>query len=107
MSRAMATIIVWSAASLWASAGWAASCAAPSEPAAFPDPAKATEPEMVTAQQGVKQYLSAMESRLKCLEAAKEVDNYNEAVAHMQRVASKFNTVIRAYKSRQTLVAER
>ena len=78
-----------------------AGCESPSEPGFFPDPATASGPEMVSAQQSVKQYLSGMEARLKCLEAAKDTDHYNDSVSQMQKVAGKFNAVIRAYKARQ------
>ena len=79
-----------------------AGCESPVEPASFPDPATASGPEMVSAQQNVKQYLSGMEARLKCLEAARDTDRYNDSISQMQKVASKFNAVVRAYKARQS-----
>jgi len=57
---------------------------------------------MVAAQQGVKQYLKEMEARLKCLETAKDMMHYDDSVAQMQKVATKFNAVVRAYKARQS-----
>jgi len=78
-----------------------AGCESPDEPKTFPDPATASGPDMVTAQQAVKQYLSGMEARLKCLETSKDTDHYNESISQMQKVAGKFNAVVRAYKARQ------
>ncbi len=100
MARTLAAMILILTGGMATTGAWAGSCESPSEPAGFPDPGRATEPEMVAAQQGVKQYLSGMEARLKCLEAAKETDRYNDAVAQMQKVAGKFNAVVRAYRTR-------
>lgn len=99
MARASAVVIGLLLGTMWATASLA--CDNPNEPNGFPDPAKASEPEMVTAQQGVKSYLTGMEARLKCLEAAKDTDKYNDSVAQMQKVAGKFNAVVRAYRARQ------
>lgn len=100
MVRANKTAMWVLAGALQAATAWAG-CELPVEPAVLPDPAKATDAEMVSAQQTVKQYLGGMESRLKCLEAAKDTDKYNDSVVQMQKVASKFNSVVRAYRARQ------
>ena len=60
-----------------------ADCSAPKEPASMPDAASATEADMVSAQQAVKQYLAAMEERLKCL--GDNNPNYNPSVDQMQK----------------------
>ena len=49
----------------------------------------------------MKQYLSDMESALKCLDAQHNDQAHNSAVDDMQKTASKFNSVLRAYKARQ------
>ena len=101
MSRTLAAFILACAGGLWATGALAGACEMPSEPSGFPDPAKASEPEMVAAQQGVKQYLKEMEARLKCLETAKDTAHYDDSVTQMQKVATKFNSIVRAYKARQ------
>jgi hypothetical protein len=78
----------------------AADCTAPKEPANLPDAASATAADMVTAQQSVKQYLAAMEERLKCL--GDSSPSYNSSVDQMQKVAAQFNATVRAFRSKHT-----
>ena len=95
-------LILTAAGSLYATTGLADSCHGPSAPTTFPDPSTATAEEILAAQQSVKQYLTDMESLLKCVDAAGHSDlAHNIAVEEMQRTAAKFNTVVRAYRSRQ------
>jgi hypothetical protein len=42
-----------------------------------------------------------MESVLKCVDAAHNDLAHNIAIDEMQKTAAKFNTVVRAYRSRQ------
>jgi hypothetical protein len=49
----------------------------------------------------MKQYLSDMESALKCMDAAHNDVAHNNAIDDMQKTAAKFNTVLRAFKARQ------
>ena len=77
-----------------------ADCATPKEPAKIPDAVSATEADMVSAQQAVKQYLAAMEERLKCL--GDTSPNYNSSVDQMQKIAMQFNATVRAYRSKHT-----
>jgi hypothetical protein len=79
----------------------AESCHGPSAPTSFPEPSTATEQDILAAQQSVKQYLSDMESALKCMDAEHNDTAHNNAVDDMQKVATKFNGVLRAYKARQ------
>jgi hypothetical protein len=76
-------------------------CHSPSAPSVFPEPATASDAEMVAAQLDVKKYLSDMESSLKCLTAAHDNQAYDHAVQEMQRAASTFNGVLRAFRARQ------
>jgi hypothetical protein len=94
-------LILTAAGSLYATTGLADSCHGPSAPTTFPDPSTATAEEILAAQQSVKQYLTDMESLLKCVDAAHSDLAHNTAVDEMQRTAAKFNTVVRAYRSRQ------
>jgi hypothetical protein len=73
-----------------------AECHGPTAPATFPESATATEQEILAAQQSVKQYLTQMESQLKCMSD----QNRDQAIGEMQKVAAKFNTVLRAYRAR-------
>jgi hypothetical protein len=78
-----------------------ADCHGPTAPNTFPQSATATEQEILAAQQSVKQYLSQMESVLKCLSDAHMDQSRDMAIDEMQKVAAKFNTLLRAYKARQ------
>ncbi len=94
-------LILAAAGSLYATTGLADSCHGPSAPNAFPDPSTATEQDILAAQQTVKQYLTEMETVLKCVDSAHNDHAHNAAIDDMQNVASKFNTVLRAYRSKQ------
>jgi hypothetical protein len=101
MRGIVSLLILTAAGSLYAATGFADSCHGPSAPTAFPEPSTATAEEILAAQQSVKQYLTDMESLVKCLDAAGHSDlAHNIAVDEMQRTAAKFNTVVRAYRSR-------
>jgi hypothetical protein len=76
-------------------------CRSPNAPGAFPEPATASDADIVAAQQDVKKYLADMESSLKCFTATHNDDGYNHAVENMQRTATAFNGVLRAYRARQ------
>ena len=94
-------LILTAVGSLYATAGLADSCHGPSAPSTFPDPSTATEQDILAAQQSVKQYLTEMESVLKCVDSAHNDSAHNAAIDDMQRIATKFNTVLRAYRSKQ------
>lgn len=100
--RGIVSVLIFAAVgSLYATAGLADGCHGPSAPSAFPDPATATEQDILAAQQSVKQYLTDMESVLKCVDAAHNDLAHNMAIDDMQKTAAKFNTVLRAYRSKQ------
>jgi hypothetical protein len=100
--RGIAPLLILAAAgSLYATTGLADSCHGPSAPNAFPDPSTATEQDILAAQQTVKQYLTEMETVLKCVDSAHNDSAHNAAIDDMQKTASKFNTVLRAYRSKQ------
>jgi hypothetical protein len=101
MSRTIACLIFAATAGLYANSGLADTCHGPSAPTSFPEPATATEQEIVAAQQSVKQYLSGMESALKCMDAEHNDVAHNTAIDDMQKTAAKFNSVLRAFKARQ------
>lgn len=94
-------LILAAMGSLYAATSSADSCHGPSAPSAFPDPSTATEQDILAAQQSVKQYLTDMESVLKCVDSAHNDSAHNAAVDDMQKIATKFNSVLRAYRSRQ------
>ena len=100
--RGIVPLLIFAAAgSLYATTGLADSCHGPSAPSNFPDPSTATEQDILAAQQTVKQYLTEMETVLKCVDSAHNDHAHNAAIDDMQNVALKFNTVLRAYKSKQ------
>jgi hypothetical protein len=94
-------LILTAVGSLYATTGLADSCHGPSAPSTFPDPSTATEQDILAAQQTVKKYLTDMESVLKCVDAAHNDLAHNVAIDDMQKTAAKFNTVLRAYRSKQ------
>ena len=86
-----------------------------------PDGATATKEQMIEGQRDIKDYITAMEEYLACIEAAEqdtvagvnETDEdskqqrigmfnkkYNAAVEEMNLVAEEFNVQVRAYKAR-------
>jgi hypothetical protein len=75
-----------------------AECRAPAAPDKFPEPQTATEENMVAAQQMVKSYLAEMETALKCMDNTR----HDAALDDMKKVAAKFNTVLRAYRAKQS-----
>jgi hypothetical protein len=100
MRRIGFLLIFASAGSLCTTAVLADSCHGPSAPASFPEPTTATEQDILAAQQSVKQYLTDMESVLKCMDAAHNEQAHDAAVDDMQKTAAKFNLVVRAFRSR-------
>jgi hypothetical protein len=76
-------------------------CHGPSAPTTFPEPATASDADILAAQQNIKKYLADMESALKCFTATHNDAGYNTAVEDMQRIATTFNGVLRAYRARQ------
>jgi hypothetical protein len=101
LMRGIVPLILMAAGSLYATTGLADSCHGPNAPATFPDPSTATAEDILAAQLSVKQYLTDMESVLKCVDAAHNDHAHDIAVDEMQKTAAKFNTVVRAYRSRQ------
>lgn len=101
MRRILAVLVFASTGVFCSTASFAGGCHAPSAPASFPDPSTATETDILAAQQAVKQYLTDMESALKCMDSEHNDSAHNTAVDDMQKTASKFNTVLRAFKSKQ------
>ena len=94
-------LILAAVGSLYATMGFADNCHGPSAPTNFPDPSTATEQDILAAQQSVKQYLTDMETVLKCVDSAHNDTAHNTAVDDMQKIALKFNIVLRAYRSKQ------
>jgi hypothetical protein len=101
MHRIVPVLVLASMGSLGATAVFADGCHGPSAPTNFPEPSTATEQDILSAQQSVKQYLSEMESAIKCIDAQHNDQAHNTAVDDMQKTATKFNSVLRAYKARQ------
>ena len=101
MHKIVPVLVLASMGSLGASAVLADSCHGPSAPINFPEPSTATAQDILSAQLSVKQYLSEMESALKCLDAQHNDQARNSAIDDMQKTATKFNSVLRAYKARQ------
>ena len=86
-----------------------------------PDGTTASKEEMIAGQRGVKEYISAMDEYLACIEDAEQKTvagldksdedskqqriemfnkKYNAAVEEMNLVAEEFNIQVRAYKAR-------
>jgi hypothetical protein len=101
MYRIISLLILASAGSLCTTIALADACHGPSAPTSFPEPSTATEQDILAAQQSVKQYLTDMESALKCLDAAHNDQAHDMAVDDMQKTAAKFNVVLRAFRARQ------
>ncbi|HWJ36685.1 MAG TPA: hypothetical protein VNR70_15570 [Steroidobacteraceae bacterium] len=101
MRGIIALLTLVSVGTLYANTSLADSCHGPSAPTNFPDPATATEQDILAAQQSVKQYLTDMESVLKCVDTAHNDHGHDVAVDDMQKTAAKFNTVLRAFRARQ------
>jgi hypothetical protein len=101
MRRIIPVLIFVSIGSLCTTVALADSCHGPSAPTSFPEPSTATEQDILAAQQSVKQYLTDMESALKCMDAQHNDHAHDAAVDDMQKTAAKFNTVLRAFRSRQ------
>ncbi|HXQ63217.1 MAG TPA: hypothetical protein VN787_00055 [Steroidobacteraceae bacterium] len=101
-----------------------AACDYPPKPGPFPDGATAKLEEMVTAQKGVKQFMAAMDTYLKCVDEEnppapagtkltdaqkKEQDarekarvaKHNAAVTDEETVAETFNVQLHAFKDAQ------
>jgi hypothetical protein len=94
-------LILASVGTLLTSVSYADSCHGPNAPENFPDASSASQADMVAAQQSVKQYLTEMESVLKCMETAHQDHALDLAVQDMKKVAAKFNAVLHAYRARQ------
>jgi hypothetical protein len=101
MPRIASVLLLALAGSLYSVTGLADACHGPSAPTNFPEPSTATQEDIVAAQQSVKQYLTDMEAALKCFDAEHNDTAHNTAVDDMQKTATKFNTVLRAFKARQ------
>jgi hypothetical protein len=100
--RGIVPVLIFAAVGcLHATTGLADSCHGPSAPSTFPDPSTATEQDILAAQQTVKKYLTEMESAVKCMDAAHNDMAHNVAIDDMQKTAAKFNTVLRAFRSKQ------
>jgi hypothetical protein len=94
-------LILASVGTLPTSVANADSCRGPNAPENFPDASTANQADMVAAQQSVKQYLTEMESVLKCMETAHQDHAHDVAIEDMKKVAAKFNAVLHAYRARQ------
>ncbi len=101
MPRIPVVFLLATAGCVWAAPSFADACQTPAAPNTFPEPAKATEQDILAAQQSVKKYLTDMESVLKCMDAAHNDHGHNVAVDDMRDVATKFNTILKAYRARQ------
>jgi len=101
MRGILLVLILAAVGGLHATTGLAGTCNGPTAPTDFPDPSTATEKDILGAQQTVKQYLTDMESVLKCVDSAHNDRAHDAAVDDMQKIAAKFNTFLRAYRSRQ------
>src|SRR5450631_595790 len=101
MRRIIVSLIFASTASWCTTVASADSCSGPSAPTNIPEPSTATAQDIIAAQQSVKQYLTDMESALKCIDAAHNDHAHDVAVDDMQRTATKFNTVLRAFRARK------
>ncbi len=97
----VSSLILASAGSLLSSVSLADACRGPNAPDKFPDATTASQADMVAAQQSVKQYLSDMESVLKCMESAHQGQAHDQAIEDMKKVAAKFNAVLHAYRAKQ------
>lgn len=67
------------------------------EAPALPNPETAVLAQMVKAQNEVKTYIKSQEAYLSCTKSGLRHDR---AMKQMQKIASSFNTITRAYKAR-------
>jgi hypothetical protein len=86
-----------------------ADCVLPASPSKVPDGNSANEQEMITAMQTLKQYDGDVTVYLKCLEFEQKQNHmtaldreakHNQAVAALEKVASKFNEQVRLFKAK-------
>ena len=71
-------------------------CAPPSVPANIPDGKSATMDQMMSAKKGVDQYKKDMEGYLGCIKDPPKAD---AAQAELEKIATRFNAEVRAYKA--------
>lgn len=71
-------------------------CTKPEAPE-LPDPETAVTPQMVKAQNDMKAYIDAANAFLKC---NRNSAHHNSMVDQMESHATKFNGIVRAYKTR-------
>jgi hypothetical protein len=92
-----------------AAGGVHADCVLPPPPSKVPDGISASEQEMMSAMQTLKEYDGDVNSYLKCLEfegrqnrlrTDERESKHNAAVAQLEKIASKFNEQVRAFKAK-------
>jgi hypothetical protein len=71
-------------------------CNPPASPSSIPDGKSATMDQMMSAKKTVDQFKKDMETYLGCTKDTSAVDS---AQAALERVASRFNAEVRAYKA--------
>jgi hypothetical protein len=72
------------------------SCSPPSAPTTFPDGKSAAMDKMVDAKKAVDQYRQDVQTYTACEKDASRADAVH---AELERVASRFNSEVRAYKA--------
>lgn len=102
MRSIVSSLVLVSLGCLVSSLGMADACHGPNAPDSFPDATTASQADMVAAQQSVKQYLTDMESVLKCMESAHQDQKHDQAIEDMKKVAAKFNAVLHAFRAKQS-----
>lgn len=102
MRSIVSSLVLVAVGILSSSLSLADACRGPNAPDNFPDATTASQADMVAAQQSVKQYLSDMESVLKCMESAHQDHAHDQAVEDMKKVAAKFNAVLHAFRAKQS-----
>ena len=86
-----------------------ADCLLPPPPSKIPDASSANAQEMMTAMQVLKQYDGDVNVYLKCLQFEQKQNHlsasdrdakHNDAVATLEKVATKFNEQVRLFKAK-------
>jgi spore maturation protein CgeB len=93
MKKTISAAMLWAALAMPAFAG----CEKPSAPSAIPDGKSAAMDDMMSAKKAVDSFKKEMEEYLSCEKSTTKVES---AQAELERVASRFNAEVRAFKAK-------
>jgi hypothetical protein len=93
MKKMLSAAMLWTALAVPAFAG----CDKPSAPASIPDGKTAAMDDMMAAKKAVDAFKKDMEEYLSCEKSTSKVES---AQAELEKVAMRFNTEVRAFKTK-------